>query len=123
MPAPVTGWPIRLSAASPAAPRWTGPGWCSTAVSGTFVSRELGVIGLLPLETVLTGSPFAAQQIPAAPASRADTVWAKLTAVAGLLPGVSTLGAELALVWTSDQISASAFAAHLDAIWDGSRFA
>ena len=107
----------------PAAPPLDWSGLVFDAVSNTFVSRELGVIGLLPLETVLTGSPFAAQQIAAAPASRADTAWAKLTAVAGLLPGVTTLGAELALIWTPDQLATSAFAAHLDAIWDGSTFA
>lgn len=113
---------IRLSAASPAAPPLDWAGLVYDTVSNAFVSRELGTVGLLPVETVLSGSPFAAQQIPAAPASRADNTWAKLTAVAGLLPGVSRLGDELALVWTADQIAGSAFAGHLDAVWDGNSF-
>ena len=113
---------VRVAAATPAAPvlDWSGLVWDS--IGNAFVAREIGTIGLLPIEAALAGSPFVAHPIAAAPASQADTAWAKLTAIAGLVPGVTKLGDELALLWTADNIAASTFQAHLDAVWNGTAF-
>lgn len=68
------------------------------------------------------GGRFATHPIAAAPASRGDYTWARLTASVGLVPGASRLGDELALLWTSGQIAQSVYAAHADAFWDGTAF-
>jgi hypothetical protein len=121
-PAPGYRVGIRVSPGTVAAPALDWTGLVFDTVSASFVERSVGTVGLLPLSTALAGSPFVATPIPAAPASRMDTAWARLTAIGGLIPGVSTLGAELALVWNSDAVAASVFAGHLDAVWDGTTF-
>lgn len=113
---------IRVADGTAGAPTldWTGLAW--DAPSGSFVERVLGATPALPIETALAGTAFRAHRIGVAPASRADLAWARLTAPAGLVPGVSRLGDELALLWTTAQVAASAFAPHLDRLWDGTAF-
>ena len=57
------------------------------------------------------------------PASAADTTWARLTNVSGLVAGQTKLGDELALVYPWDTIATSVFAGMLGAVWNGSSFA
>ena len=56
------------------------------------------------------------------PATAADTAWARLTNIAGLVAGQSKLGDELALLYTWDAIAASAFGPMLEWRWDGTAF-
>ena len=101
--------------------QWTGLVWDPIGLG--FVERDLGSVPVLPIETALAGTVFVARRVPVAPTGRGDYAWAQLTAVAGLLPGASRLGDELALVWSGADIRSSAYAAMLDAMWDGIRFA
>lgn len=114
---------IRVADGTPGATteQWTGLAWDPVGMG--FVERDLGSVPMLPIETALAATVFVARRVPVAPSGRGDYCWATLTATAGLLPGASRLGDELALVWSGDDIRTSAFAPHLDALWDGTRFA
>jgi len=113
---------IRVADGTPGATteQWTGLAWDPVGMG--FVERDLGSVPILPIETALAATVFVARRVPVAPSGRGDYGWARLTATAGLLPGASRLGDELALVWSGDSIRSSAYAPHLDAVWDGSRF-
>jgi hypothetical protein len=76
-----------------------------------------------PDRDCLAGSGLSAAQIPAAPTDRADLSWARLAALGGLIPSVTRLGDELALVYSAAQITGSALAPLADWTWDGTRFA
>jgi len=113
---------IRVADGTPGATteQWTGLAWDPIGLG--FVERDLGSVPMLAIETALAGTVFVARRVPVAPAGRGDYAWAQLTAVAGLLPGASRLGDELALVWSGEDIRSSAYATMLDATWDGIRF-
>lgn len=114
---------VRVPDGTAGAPKltWTGLAWDATG--GVFVERALGDISLLPIETILAPTAFSATRPASAPSTRADYGWARLTAPAGLVPGLTRLGDELGLLWTAEQIAASTFAPHLDSVWTGSAFA
>ncbi len=99
---------------------WVGLKW--DTIGNAFVETAIGATSLLPIDTALASTPFRAQPIAAAPTGRGDYTWARLTALAGLLPGASRLGDELALLWTADQVAESAYATRLDAVWNGAAF-
>ncbi|MFE6995734.1 hypothetical protein ACFVAE_07230 [Microbacterium sp. NPDC057659] len=99
---------------------WVGLKW--DAIGGAFVEADIGTVTLLPLEAAVAATPFVSRPIAALPPARGDYAWARMAAVAGLLPGASRLGDELGLLWTSDRIAESAYAGHLDAVWDGVAF-
>ena len=99
---------------------WTGLVW--DQIGSAFVERPVASATFLPLAIALAATPFTVADLAAAPAGRGDVRWARATAVAGLVPGVSRLGDELAYVWPSAAISASAWASHLDDVWDGTAF-
>ncbi|UJP08935.1 hypothetical protein L2X99_10630 [Microbacterium sp. KUDC0406] len=99
---------------------WVGLKW--DAVGGAFLEAGIGTVTMLALEKAIAATPFVSRPLTAVPPSRGDYAWARMVAVAGLLPGASRLGDELALVWTGDQIVQSAYADHLDAVWDGAAF-
>lgn len=113
---------VRVAGGTPGATteQWTALAWDRVGMG--FVERDLGSVPMLPIETALAGTVFVARRVPVAPAGRGDYRWAVLTATAGLLPGASRLGDELALVWSGEDIAASVFAPHADAVWDGTRF-
>jgi hypothetical protein len=114
---------VRVGAGTAAAAVLDWTGLVFDTIGNAFVAREIGTVGLLPIDAALTGTPFVAHPIAAAPSSRADLSWARLVAVAGLVPGVSRLEDELAVLWSSDAIAASAFATHVNAVWNGTAFA
>ena len=99
---------------------WTGLQW--DEAGGAYVEHALGDVELLPIETVLAPTAFAAHRTAPAPSGRDDRAWARLTAVGGLVPGSSTLGEELALLWAKEQIASSAFTGRLSATWSGTAF-
>lgn len=114
---------IRVAGGTPGATteQWTGLVWDSVGLG--FVERAVASAPMLAIETALAATVFVPRRVPAAPSGRGDYGWARLTAVAGLLPGASRLGDELGLVWSGEDIRSSAFAPHLDAVWDGASFA
>lgn len=91
-------------------------------IGRVFVERPVAAATLLPLQTVMAATTFHTDAIKQVPSGRGDVTWGRLTATAGLVPGVSRLGDELAYVWSSDAISASVWATHLDDLWDGQAF-
>lgn len=101
--------------------QWTGLAWDATGQG--FVERDLGTVAALALESVLAPTTFRCRRIPVAPAGRADHGFARVRSVAGLVPGASRLGDELALVWSGTDIAQSAYATMLDRVWDGTVFA
>ena len=56
------------------------------------------------------------------PTSNASTAWSRFTNVTGMIPGVTKLGDELALLYRHAEIQASAFADKLGWVWDGDDF-
>ncbi len=114
---------VRVADGTPGATTLDWTALVFDVIGNGFVERAIGQTSLLPVETALLATPFSTHPIAAAPASRGDYTWARLTATVGLVPGASRLGDELALVWTSGQITQSAYAAHVDAVWDGTTFA
>jgi hypothetical protein len=65
--------------------------------------------------------------VPAAagyqPSSSVDFGWARWHNLTGLVPGVTTLGSELALLWPPEAVAASALAGLTASVWNGSSFA
>jgi hypothetical protein len=100
---------------------WTCLVW--DPVSSSYAEQNVTGPDLLPIEALLTGSGLTAVQSAAAPVGRSDLAWARLANVAGLLPGVTRLGDELALVYSKQRIAGSTFASILDWVWDGGTFA
>jgi hypothetical protein len=71
--------------------------------------------------TLASAGFYPASTLPT-PASPSDVSWARLTNITGLVPGVTTLHSELLLLFSPTEIGASAFAAYLQYVWDGSIF-
>jgi hypothetical protein len=113
---------IRVSSGTPDASTedWTCLMWDD--VGSAFTEQVVTGATLLPIETVLTGSGLSAVRPITVPSGRGDLSWARLAALGGLLPGVTRLGDELALVYTDRQIAASAIATMVNWIWDGTSF-
>jgi hypothetical protein len=57
------------------------------------------------------------------PTTPSDIAWAKLTNITGLISGVTTLGSELLLLYSADEIGASSVAGYLHYLWNGNTFA
>jgi len=57
------------------------------------------------------------------PTSMADTSWARLTNVTGLVAGTTKLGDELSLLYSWSAIAGSVFSGMLGQVWNGSEFA
>jgi len=75
------------------------------------------------LEPWLAGAGFYRASPPPEPTSLASVSWAHFTNVSGLVAGVTKLGDELALLYTSADLAASGFATRLHWVWDGATFA
>jgi len=90
--------------------------------TGAPVLGSLGPTKLVPLAPALSAHGWVATAVDAPPATPADTAWAALVCVAGLLPGVTRLRDELALLYPSERIGDSPLSARLDFVWDGSAF-
>jgi hypothetical protein len=114
---------VRVDADTPDASTedWTCLFWDPT--SGAFGTQAVTGASMLPIESALSASGLTATQISAAPTDQADLSWARLAAIGGLIPSVTRLGDELALVYPAAQISSSALAPLVGWTWDGTRFA
>ncbi len=77
---------------------------------------------LVLLASALASAGFYAPPLPAEPASADDTAWTRLSNVTGLVPGKTTLGDELNLVYAWSAISGSVFNGMLDWLWNGNEF-
>jgi hypothetical protein len=113
---------VKVRAGSAGAVTDTGSALLFHPVAQVFVARDLPDTTVLPLSAAVAGSGWTVTADSPVPAGRGDYGWAKITSPAGLVPGSSRLGDELALLYPSAAIAASAFAARVDYLWDGRRF-
>jgi hypothetical protein len=94
---------------------------CSTT-SCTVSPSPVAGRQYVPVAPVLATAGFAPAVPGAQPASSTDLGWARFTNVSGLVPGVTTLGSELTLLYPQSAIAASALAGLAGYTWDGATF-
>jgi len=75
------------------------------------------------LNPVLANAGFAQTTPGAAPANALDYAWSRFDNQTGLVPNVTTFGAELALLWPEALIAASSVVNLLGRTWNGTTFA
>jgi hypothetical protein len=107
-------------ATSPVAPANYDALQCNAASCSTV---SLTGALFVPLAPVLAGAGFYQNSPPPQPANSVDVTWTRFTNVTGLVPGVTRLGDELALLYDAGTIARSAFAAVRNAVWNGTTFA
>jgi hypothetical protein len=77
----------------------------------------------VPLEPALASAGFYPEAPPPQPAALASVAWAQFTNVTGLVAGVTRLGDELALLYSTADMNGSVFGPRLHWVWDGTAFA
>jgi hypothetical protein len=91
--------------------------------STSCTSGALANQSYVPVEPVLaTAGFYPAAPLPQ-PVSNISNDWAHLTNVTGLRPGITSLGDELALLYSPSTVAGSVFAPMLGWIWNGTAFA
>jgi hypothetical protein len=92
-------------------------------IAGAAVNKvALNNTSLVKLAPLLAGAGFYPTSPLPAPVSASDILWTRLSNITGLVAGKTTLGDELALLYTPSLIAASAFASSLGFTWDGANF-
>jgi hypothetical protein len=114
---------VRVSAGAPGGNTEDWTCLARDPVGAAFVEQVVTGATMLPVEIVLAGTGLTAVQLPGLPAGLGDLSWARLAALGGLIPAVTRLGDELALVYSAAAISSSALATMTSWLWDGTRFA
>ncbi len=93
-------------------------------IAGAAVNKvPLNNTSLVLLAPLLAGAGFYPASPLPAPVSATDIAWTRLSNITGLIAGTTTLGDELALLYTPSLIAASAYASSLGFVWDGTKFA
>lgn len=112
---------IDLAAAqAPAQAQWTV--WQRDAVTGVFAAADLP-LRLLDLTPLLNAAGwYRLSPVDTLQLAKPDS-WATLVNVTGLVAGQTRLRDELALLYSSDQMAASALRDALEWIWNGNTFA
>jgi hypothetical protein len=77
----------------------------------------------VPLSPVLANAGFVQTKPGAVPANALDYAWSRFDNLTGLVPNVTTFGAELALLWPQAVIAASSVVNLLGLTWNGTAFA
>jgi hypothetical protein len=77
----------------------------------------------VPLSPVLANAGFVQTTPGVAPANALDYTWSRFDNRTGLVPNVTTFGAELALLWPQAVIAASSVVNLLGRTWNGTTFA
>jgi hypothetical protein len=89
----------------------------SCAVVAVGSAQLVAVAGFLAAAGFYLPSPLPT------PSSSRSGQWARLTNVTGLVPGTTTLGDELSLLYKTSAINRSIFASALHRVWNGTGFA
>lgn len=76
----------------------------------------------VPLSPVLANAGFVQSKPGATPVNALDDAWSRFDNLTGLVPNVTTFGAELALLWPQAVIAASSVVNLLRLTWNGSAF-
>jgi hypothetical protein len=105
-------------AGAPAAAQWYALKWSP----GTLSEVSIPTAQFIELGPILAKAGFYPPSPLPKPSSQSDTKWSVLTNVTGLIPGVTTLQSELLLLYSLNQLGASALAPYLAAVWDGTTF-
>ena len=77
----------------------------------------------VPLSPVLANAGFVQTTPGAAPANALDYAWSRFDNLTGLVPNITTFGAELALLWPQAVIASSSVVNLLGRTWNGTTFA
>ncbi len=93
---------------------------CTATTSSTVTLNNASFVLLAPI--LATAGFYPATPLPV-PANNAQTAWAKLTNVTGLIAGTTHLGDELSLLYNAQTIANSVFASMLGTVWNGTTFA
>jgi hypothetical protein len=91
-----------------------------TAALCTPVQRTDAFVSLPP---VMATAGFYPSDPPPQPANDSDFRWARFTNITGLVPGLTRLGDELALLYSMSAVGTSVFADRQHWVWNGSQFA
>ena len=75
------------------------------------------------LPPVMATAGFYPSDPPPQPANDSDFRWARFTNITGLVPGLTRLGDELALLYSMSAVGTSVFADRQHWVWNGSQFA
>lgn len=92
------------------------------ASSCTVVPPPAAGRAYAPLAPILSSAGFYPAAPGDQPANNTETAWARFVNVTGLVAGTTTLGDELALVYSSDDIAGSSVADRVSWIWNGTAF-
>lgn len=77
----------------------------------------------VPLSPVLANAGFVQTAPGVPPANALDYTWSRFDNLTGLVPNVTTFGAELALLWPQAVIASSSVVNLLGRVWNGTTFA
>lgn len=91
--------------------------------STTLAATSLTDVKLVYLNPILASAGFYPASPLPQPASTTDTAWTTYTSVAGLIPGKTRLGDELASLYSWTAIGASVFSSMTSWVWNGTAFA
>jgi hypothetical protein len=118
-------WQVVSRAASagpiPVAPQAWSAQVCSSSACTVSPPPAAGR-AYVPLSPVLASAGFVQTTPGAAPANALDYVWSRFDNLTGLVPNVTTFGAELALLWPQAVIAASSVVNLLGLTWNGTAF-
>jgi hypothetical protein len=106
----------------PVAPQAWSAQVCSASVCVVSPSPAAGR-AFVPLSPVLANAGFVQTTPGAAPANALDYAWSRFDNLTGLVPTVTTFGAELALLWPQAEIAGSSVTNLLSLTWNGVAFA
>ena len=91
--------------------------------STTLTATSLTDVKLVYLNPILASAGFYPADPLPQPASTTDYAWTMYTSVAGLIPGKTRLGDELACLYSWTAIGASIFSSMTSWVWNGTAFA
>ncbi|HEX5284579.1 MAG TPA: IPT/TIG domain-containing protein [Bryocella sp.] len=91
--------------------------------AGAIAPASLVGAALVMVAPLLAGAGFYPASPFPTPTTPADSAWARMTNITGLVPGTTSYGDELALLYPPSVIAASALAPALGYVWDGTTFA
>jgi len=77
----------------------------------------------VPIAPVLASAGFTPAVTNYLPSSVTDLGWTRFVNLTGLVPGTTTLGSELSLLYSPSDIAGSSLAGRSGAVWNGSMFA
>lgn len=114
----------QLDAAAPGAGSLTADTYALWTCDATTCTSSSVTGAFLPIGPVLAAAGWSqADPLPAPSSTSVGNGWDRFVNVTGLVPGVSTFGEELRLLYQAGQIAASSVRECQDWLWNGTAFA